>query len=222
MQLTATAPPPAPPRLPRTRHLLPHRREHCSLIWRVKFFTPRFTPLACPGSKVFPLPPLHSLQHCKPVLFRVEGVVGKCIRREKSEIAEISSEVKSVLMENGYVNQNPGEFEGLVVEKQVLADQQGDVYGADNQDGQQIQVHRNNELLASQETQGPSTPVKINEDNGAGNEVVVREKPILMVTNENRPRLRWTYELHDYFLEAVIKLGGPYSQCSSPSLPHHL
>ncbi|KAL4361761.1 hypothetical protein GQ457_04G025530 [Hibiscus cannabinus] len=158
-----------------------------------------------------------SLPHCKPVLFRVEGVVGKCIRREKSEIAEISSEVKSVLMENGYVNQNPGEFEGLVVEKQVLADQQGDVYGADNQDGQQIQVHRNNELLASQETQGPSTPVKINEDHGAGNEVVVREKPILMVTNENRPRLRWTYELHDYFLQAVIKLGGPYSQCSSPN-----
>ncbi|KAK8565083.1 hypothetical protein V6N13_020205 [Hibiscus sabdariffa] len=137
-------------------------------------------------------------------------------------MAEISSEVKSVSMENGYVNQNPGEFQGLVVEKQVLAGHQGDVYGADNQEGQQIQVYKNNELLASQETQGPSTPVKINEDHGAANEVVVREKPILMVTNEHRPRLRWTYELHDYFLEAVIQLGGPYSQCSSPSLPHHL
>ncbi|KAK8588508.1 hypothetical protein V6N13_087425 [Hibiscus sabdariffa] len=125
-------------------------------------------------------------------------------------MVEISSEVKSFPMENDDVNRNPGEFKRLVVEKGVLAGHQGDVNGDDNQDGQQIQ------LLASQENEGSSTPVKINDDHVAGNGFVIREKPILMVTNESKPRLRWTYELHDYFLEAVNRIGGPKSQCSSP------
>ncbi|KAL4353600.1 hypothetical protein GQ457_06G027740 [Hibiscus cannabinus] len=118
-------------------------------------------------------------------------------------MAEISSEVKSFPMENDGVNRNPGEFKRLVVEKGVLAGHQVDVNGDENQDGQQIQ------LLASQENEGPSTPVKINDDHVAGNGFLVREKPILMVTNESKPRLRWTYELHDYFLEAVNRIGGP-------------
>ncbi|KAK8654064.1 hypothetical protein V6N13_128044 [Hibiscus sabdariffa] len=64
-------------------------------------------------------------------------------------MGEISSEMKSVSMENNVVNQNSDEFKRLGLGKQVLAVGQGD-----HVLGQQQQLHQgdnNNTLLASQE-----------------------------------------------------------------------
>ena len=124
-------------------------------------------------------------------------------------MAKILSEMMSVSMENNVLNQNSDEFKRVIVGKEM----------ADQNDDQQLQgTGDNNTLLALQEIQGPSTPVKINGDHVVSNEVVekVKEKPKLMVTNDLKPRLRWTHELHAYFVDSVNQLGGPHSQCSFP------
>ena len=44
----------------------------------------------------------------------------------------------------------------------------------------------------------------------------------VVMTRDPKPRLRWTADLHDRFLDAVTKLGGPdsksLSRISSPNL----
>lgn len=37
----------------------------------------------------------------------------------------------------------------------------------------------------------------------------------LVLTTDPKPRLRWTVELHERFVDAVTQLGGPDSTCSS-------
>lgn len=39
----------------------------------------------------------------------------------------------------------------------------------------------------------------------------------LVLTTDPKPRLRWTVELHERFVDAVTQLGGPDSTCSSSS-----
>jgi len=41
----------------------------------------------------------------------------------------------------------------------------------------------------------------------------------LVMTTDPKPRLRWTAELHDRFVDAVTQLGGPDSEHSSPQTP---
>lgn len=36
----------------------------------------------------------------------------------------------------------------------------------------------------------------------------------LVLTTDPKPRLRWTSELHERFVDAVTQLGGPDSECS--------
>jgi hypothetical protein len=36
----------------------------------------------------------------------------------------------------------------------------------------------------------------------------------LVLTTDPKPRLRWTVELHERFVDAVTQLGGPDSACS--------
>ncbi|XVE72611.1 hypothetical protein DITRI_Ditri11bG0051800 [Diplodiscus trichospermus] len=125
-------------------------------------------------------------------------------------MAEMLSEMKNVSIKNNVLNRHSDELETVVVGK-GMADQ-GDVNGH-NQDYHQLQgTGDNNTLLALQEIQGPSTPAKINGDFVVHNEVVemVKEKPKLMMTNDIKPRLRWTHELHAYFVDAVDRLGGPH------------
>jgi len=46
-------------------------------------------------------------------------------------------------------------------------------------------------------------PVCVQGDSGAG----------LVLTTDPKPRLRWTVELHERFVDAVTQLGGPDSTC---------
>ncbi|KAJ0606200.1 putative transcription factor MYB-HB-like family [Helianthus annuus] len=39
--------------------------------------------------------------------------------------------------------------------------------------------------------------------------------PCLVLTTDPKPRLRWTSELHERFVDAVAQLGGPDSQVFS-------
>lgn len=101
-----------------------------------------------------------------------------------------------------------------VVEKNVLNNQNSDEMAAAGLgDDHDVNGDGVNTFLAVQEIQAPPSPEKIN----VSNEVVppkVVVKPKIMVTTEVRPRLRWTHELHEYFLQAVNQLGGPRSQSS--------
>ena len=142
-------------------------------------------------------------------------------------MAKILSEMMSVSMENNVLNQNSDELKRVVVGKEMPG--QGDANGHNQADQQLHQGGDNNTLLALQEIPGPLTPGKILVGHVVSNEVVekVKEKPKLMVTNDLKPRLRWTHELHAYFVDAVNHLGGPKSQCSFPlilqySLLHYL
>ncbi|KAE8685277.1 Detected protein of unknown function [Hibiscus syriacus] len=123
------------------------------------------------------------------------------------EMGEISSEMKSAPMENDVVEQNSDECRRLVLGKQVLAVGQGD-----HVNGQQLlhQGDDNNTFLASQEIHGNPTVFKA--DDVVGNEGVqkMKEKPKLTVTKDNKPRLRWTRELHAYFVDVCNCLGGPH------------
>ena len=40
----------------------------------------------------------------------------------------------------------------------------------------------------------------------------------IVMTRDPKPRLRWTADLHDRFVDAVTKLGGPDSMSNSPLL----
>ncbi|CAA2967906.1 myb family transcription factor PHL11 [Olea europaea subsp. europaea] len=44
---------------------------------------------------------------------------------------------------------------------------------------------------------------------GAGSEGLMRGGGGVMMTRDSKPRLRWTADLHDRFVDAVTKLGGP-------------
>ncbi|TYI74764.1 hypothetical protein E1A91_D07G226800v1 [Gossypium mustelinum] len=128
-------------------------------------------------------------------------------------MGEILSELNSVSVENNVVSQNSDEFKVSVFGEQVLAGQ-GDHVNGHNQHDQQLHQGggNNNTLLALQEIPGNLPPFTVsNGDPVFGNEVVerVREKPKLIVTNDIKPRLRWTSELHSYFVEVCNRLGGP-------------
>ncbi|XP_039020513.1 protein PHR1-LIKE 1-like [Hibiscus syriacus] len=122
-------------------------------------------------------------------------------------MGEISSEMKSVPVENDVVDQNSDEFRRSVLGKQVLAAGRGD-----HVNGQQLlhQGDDNNTFLASQEIHGNPTVFKVDDD--VGNEGVqkMKEKPKLTLTKDNKPRLRWTKELHAYFVDVCNRLGGPH------------
>lgn len=47
---------------------------------------------------------------------------------------------------------------------------------------------------------------------GAGSEGLMRGGGGVMMTRDSKPRLRWTADLHDRFVDAVTKLGGPDSE----------
>ena len=40
-------------------------------------------------------------------------------------------------------------------------------------------------------------------------------EPCLVLTSDPKPRLRWTADLHDRFVDAVTQLGGPSSYFST-------
>ena len=41
-------------------------------------------------------------------------------------------------------------------------------------------------------------------------------EPCLVLTSDPKPRLRWTADLHDRFVDAVTQLGGPNSRIFHP------
>jgi SHAQKYF class myb-like DNA-binding protein len=47
---------------------------------------------------------------------------------------------------------------------------------------------------------------------GGGGGSYPYENGVVMMTRDPRPRLRWTADLHDRFIDAVTKLGGPDSK----------
>ncbi|KDO38455.1 hypothetical protein CISIN_1g038008mg [Citrus sinensis] len=47
-------------------------------------------------------------------------------------------------------------------------------------------------------------------------------EPCVVMTSDPKPRLRWTADLHDRFVDAVTQLGGPSSLFSSPPLCMHI
>ncbi|KAJ6933255.1 myb family transcription factor APL-like isoform X1 [Populus alba x Populus x berolinensis] len=44
---------------------------------------------------------------------------------------------------------------------------------------------------------------------GGGGGSYPYENGVVMMTRDPKPRLRWTADLHDRFVDAVTKLGGP-------------
>lgn len=52
---------------------------------------------------------------------------------------------------------------------------------------------------------------------GGGSSLYQYESGVVM-TRDPKPRLRWTSDLHDRFVDAVTKLGGPDSQFISSLL----
>ena len=44
----------------------------------------------------------------------------------------------------------------------------------------------------------------------------------LVLTTDPKPRLRWTVELHERFVDAVAQLGGPDSTRHKPSCTAHI
>ena len=47
---------------------------------------------------------------------------------------------------------------------------------------------------------------------GGGGGSYPYENGVVMMTRDPKPRLRWTADLHDRFVDAVTKLGGPDSK----------
>ncbi|KAK8505994.1 hypothetical protein V6N13_002648 [Hibiscus sabdariffa] len=105
------------------------------------------------------------------------------------EMGEISSEMRSVSMENNVVNQNSDEFKRLGLGKQVLAVGQGDHVHGQQQQQLLHQGDDNNALLASQEIHENPTVFKVNGVVGDERVQKAKEKPKLRVTNDTKPRL---------------------------------
>lgn len=55
--------------------------------------------------------------------------------------------------------------------------------------------------------------MEMNYNNYGGEESCPYENGVMM-TRDPKPRLRWTPDLHDRFVDAVTKLGGPDSMSS--------
>lgn len=53
--------------------------------------------------------------------------------------------------------------------------------------------------------------IGIGDEEGNGNGIVDSNHLGLVLTSDPKPRLRWTNDLHDRFVDAVTQLGGPAS-----------